>query len=78
MIYGDGDSPAEVHGSQLRVVTDSLAYRADGLLDRSKWTVHYAEQLLGALLLRNGFEPGDFDDETGDYSGTPEADSSTL
>jgi hypothetical protein len=77
MRYGEGDSPQEVHGTQLRVATDTLTYRTNRLLASSEWTVHYAEQLLGGLLLRNGFEPGDFDEEA-DYSGTPEADSSTL
>ena len=77
MIFGEGDSSPEIHGTQLRIASDKLLRGPDSQIAREAWAIRYGERLLADLLRINGFQTEEDVYQSG-YTGIADSDGSTL
>lgn len=76
MIFGEGDSSPEIHGTQLRIASDKLLRGPDSQIAREAWAIKYGERLLADLLRINSIQTEDV--YRSDYTEIADSDGSTL
>lgn len=52
MIHGEGNTPAEIHATQLRVATDDLVDAVDDLCVDTQFGIMVAENMLAELVAK--------------------------